>query len=300
MILEFVRGPGRGLALLAALALAGCATAPEAPAGPRPAMWTLSDSDTKIYLFGTFHLLPEGHDWRTAKFDRAIAESAGLVTEIGELGDPAASAGTMMSLGVSPGLPPIMERVPEDKRDELRQMIAESGMPALVLDRLETWAAAMALLGVTFKRLELSPDAGVETGLTAGFKQAGKPIEGLETIAQQFGFFDTLPEDAQRAFLTAMLDDPAELKKLFERMMAAWSAGDVDGIAATFNEDVEFSPVLRERLLTRRNAAWADWLAKRLEQPGTIMVAVGAGHLAGPDSVQAMLARKGLKTKRVQ
>lgn len=289
--------PGIGLGLLAALALTGCATASQAPAGPRPAMWTLSDSDTKIYLFGTFHLLPEGYAWRTPKFDKAVAESSGLVTE---LGDPAAGMGTMMSLGVSPGLPPIMERVPEDKRDELRRMIEESGLPVAILDKLETWAAAIALLGVTFKRLDLDPGAGVETGLTAGFKQAGKPIEGLESVAQQFGFFDALPEDAQRAFLAGMLDDPAELKRLFERMTAAWSAGDVAGIAATFNEDVDFSPLLHERLLKQRNAAWAEWLAKRLDKPGTIMVAVGAGHLAGPDSVQAMLAKKGLKTKRVQ
>lgn len=295
-----IAGMTRRLGLLAAFALLGCSTAPEAPAGPRPAMWTLSDSDTKIYLFGTFHLLPEGYDWRTPRIEKAIAESAELVTEIGEIGDPAASAGTMMSLGVSPGLPPIMERVPEDKKDELRRMIEESGMPVMVLDRLETWAAALALLGVTFKRLALSPEAGVETGLTAGFRAAGKPIAGLETVAQQFGFFDALPEDAQRAFLTAMLDDPAELKRQFEKMMAAWSAGDVDAIAATFNEDVDFSPILRERLLERRNAAWADWLEKRLDKPGTVMVAVGAGHLAGPESVQAKLAKKGLKTKRVQ
>ncbi|HEY5720904.1 MAG TPA: TraB/GumN family protein [Allosphingosinicella sp.] len=289
------------LGLLAALALYGCATtAAEAPAGPKPAMWVLSDSDTRIYLFGTFHLLPKGYAWRSAKIDEAIAESSTLVTEIGDIGDPAASAGTMMSLGVSPGLPPIMDRVPEDKKDELREMIAESGIPAVALDRLETWAAAMALIGVTFKRLELDPDAGVESGLHAGFKQAGKPIEGLETIAQQFGFFDKLPEDAQRAFLAGMLDDPAEMKRLFERMTVAWSSGDVEDIAATFNEQVDFSPVLRERLLAQRNAAWAEWLEKRLEKPGTIMVAVGAGHLAGRDSVQDMLAKKGLKTKRVQ
>ena len=300
MIGRNLKRPGTGLGLLTALALAGCATTAEAPAGPRPAMWTLSDSDTKIYLFGTFHLLPEGYAWRTPKFEAAIAESSELVTEIGELGDPASSAGTMMSLGVSPGLPPLLERVPEGKRDALRQMVEESGMPLMVLDRLETWAAAMVLLSVTFKRLDLSPGAGVETGLTAGFKQAGKPIEGLETVAQQFGFFDSLPEEAQRAFLVAMLDDPAELKRLFGRMMAAWSAGDVDGIAASFNEDMESSPLLLEILLKRRNAAWAEWLAKRLDKPGTIMVAVGAGHLAGPDSVQAMLGKKGLQTKRVQ
>jgi len=60
------------------------------------------------------------------------------------------------------------------------------------------------------------------------------------------------------------------------------------------------SAELRDTLFKRRNAKWAEWLARRLERPGTIFVAVGAGHLAGPDSVQAMLEAKGLKPKRVQ
>jgi uncharacterized protein YbaP (TraB family) len=53
-------------------------------------------------------------------------------------------------------------------------------------------------------------------------------------------------------------------------------------------------------LLTRRNARWAEWLRRRMDQPGTAFVAVGAGHLAGSESVQAMLARHGLRVRRVQ
>jgi uncharacterized protein YbaP (TraB family) len=37
-----------------------------------------------------------------------------------------------------------------------------------------------------------------------------------------------------------------------------------------------------------------------MAQPGTIMVAVGAGHLAGPDSVVALLQRDGFSVQRVQ
>jgi uncharacterized protein YbaP (TraB family) len=37
-----------------------------------------------------------------------------------------------------------------------------------------------------------------------------------------------------------------------------------------------------------------------MAQPGTIMVAVGAGHLAGPDSVLELLKRRGLRVSRVQ
>jgi uncharacterized protein YbaP (TraB family) len=156
------------------------------------------------------------------------------------------------------------------------------------------------LAGSVFRRLGISGEAGVEQGLSGAYKGARKPVRGLETIDEQFGFFDALPEEAQRAFLATLLDDMTDLKREFAAMLAAWTSGDVDSIAATFNDEMNLSPALREALLERRNARWADWLEKRLERPGTSFVAVGAGHLAGPDSVQRMLRAKGLKAKRVQ
>jgi uncharacterized protein YbaP (TraB family) len=75
---------------------------------------------------------------------------------------------------------------------------------------------------------------------------------------------------------------------------------DLKGIAITFDDEAQMSPELKTALMTRRNAAWAEWLALRMEKPGTAFVAVGAGHLVGEDSVQAMLRKKGLKAKRVQ
>ena len=297
----------RGLttAAVAAVALAGCAPQSvsenaAAPASAKPAMWRLADDDTTIYLFGTFHLLPADYQWRTAAFDRALATADELVLEIANVGDQTAAAGAMMKLGVSPGLPPLAERVPADKREALAAMVAESGMPAAFVDRLETWAAGLALTGVAFKRLGLSGDAGVEKALDASYRASGKPIVGLETVEQQLGFFDTLPEESQRQFLVAVLDSPEDAREEFRKMLEAWAGGDEAGIAATFDEQANMTPQLREALLTRRNARWAEWLDSRMDRPGTVFVAVGAGHLAGQDSVQSMLKAKGLKAKRVQ
>ena len=83
-------------------------------------------------------------------------------------------------------------------------------------------------------------------------------------------------------------------------MLAAWANGDLKGIERTFDDETQMSPELKAALMSKRNAAWADWLAKRMEKPGTAFVAVGAGHLVGEDSVQAMLKKKGIKAKRVQ
>ncbi|MGZ8286857.1 MAG: TraB/GumN family protein [Allosphingosinicella sp.] len=289
------------LALAGLLPLAGCAAA-AAPAGQaaRPAMWKVADADTTLYLFGTIHMLPEGQGWRTPAMDSALARADELVLEVADIDDMMAAAQAMARLGLSPGLPPIAERVPEGKRAAMRSMIAESGYPEAVFDRLETWAAALSLLGVTFKRLGLDPSLGVEKQIGAPFKASGKIVTGLETVEQQLGYFDTLSEAAQRALLLSVVEDGADTKAQFKQMLAAWASGDLKGIERTFDDETQMSPELKAALMSKRNAAWADWLERRMEKPGTVFVAVGAGHLAGRDSVQTMLKKKGLKAKRVQ
>jgi hypothetical protein len=83
-------------------------------------------------------------------------------------------------------------------------------------------------------------------------------------------------------------------------MLAAWVRGDVKQIGATFNEDLSGSPELREALLRRRNLNWSKWIQRRMASPGSVLVAVGAGHLAGKDSLISMLERDGYRVRRVQ
>lgn len=290
-----------GLAALGlAVAAAGASTAADAKAA-KPAMWQVYDSDTSIYLFGTVHLLPPGTQWRTAKFDQAAKEAGTLVVEtIIDETNPRVFAAELARISIRPGLPPIVSRVPPDKQAALRAVIAKSGIPEAALNNMETWAAAFALLQLQFKELGVSGSDGVELALRKTFNQAGKPVEQLETNAQQLGFFDTLPEAAQRDLLEGAIETPAAAKQQFNSMLAAWMSGDVNAIARTFNAELAKSPDLREALLRRRNANWSYWLASRMQRPGTVLVAVGAGHLAGDDSVVEMLKKRGYRVKRVQ
>ena len=150
------------------------------------------------------------------------------------------------------------------------------------------------------KDLNVSPDNGADRQLTTLFKTAKKPVSGLETTAQQLGFFDQLSEPAQRTFLIAMIDESADPKAEFDAMIAAWSRGDEKRIALSFDDELQMTPELLEKLLRARNANWTTWIATRMDRPGTVFVAVGAGHLAGKESVQMMLAKRGLKVLRVQ
>jgi uncharacterized protein YbaP (TraB family) len=165
---------------------------------------------------------------------------------------------------------------------------------------METWAAAFMLLGNQYRDLGLKGGEGVEAVLRSSFSSEGKPIGELETNAEQLGFFDALPEHAQRQLLEGAIEAPGDTSKEFGKMLSSWTKGDVAAIARSFNRDLAGSPELMDALIKRRNANWSKWIEQRMTKPGAVMIAVGAGHLAGPGSVVDLLQRDGLKVRRVQ
>mgnify|MGYP000306409678 CR=1 FL=1 len=91
----------------------------------------------------------------------------------------------------------------------------------------------------------------------------------------------------------ALLFDESPL--MLNLLVAEWAEGDVDGIATLVaNPDgYGFTDAAYQSLLVKRNQAWVPQIEAMLEQPGSVFIAVGAGHLAGPDSVIVMLRDKG-------
>lgn len=272
-----------------------------APQVAHPALWEVSDPDTTIYLFGTIHLLPDNVQWRTARFDEAVASSNQLIVEtIVDEKNPSKLMSAMAQLGFANGLPPLSQRVPAAKRPALAAAIKKSGYPPKAFDRMKTWTAAFILLGDQFRDLGLKGGQGVEQVLRGEFTNSGKPIGELETNVEQLGFFDKLPESGQLALLEGAIEGGKSTSAEFAGMIHAWSRGDVQGIARTFDRDLADSPALQQSLLHQRNANWSKWIEQRLTQPGTVIVAVGAGHLAGKDSVLEMLKKDGYSVRRLQ
>jgi len=292
----------RLLGALGVATLTGAALAPQAAeARQAPALWSVSDADTTVYLFGTIHLLPDNYQWQTPALQKAVSNSQELVIEtIIDEKNPQALVSTLMQLGLSPNLPPIQDRVPPAKRAALAAAIAKSGVPPQAFDRMKTWAAAFMLLGNQFRDMGLKNGQGVEPVLKSEFTAEGKPIDQLETNAEQLGFFNGLPEDAQRSLLEGAIEASTSTKSEFQGMLRAWQRGDVNAIARTFNHDLSATPALRDALLRKRNANWSHWIESRMQKPGSLMIAVGAGHLAGPGSVVDLLQKDGYTVRRIQ
>jgi uncharacterized protein len=273
-----------------------------APVPAHPAIWVVRDEDTTVWLFGTVHILKPGMDWFGGKVREAFDASGEVVLEL-VLPDQARMAQMITVLRQKhdvAGALPMVERLPEAEREGYRKTLSNLGIPMRAFDATPPWMVATALEGLALRRIGYDRDNGVERVLSDAAAAAGKPVAGLETAEQQLGFFESLSADAQVALLAGTVDDLANLGEQIDHMVADWSAGDSDAIARLLNDEMKDSPELASVLLHKRNAHWADWIAARMRRPGTVFLAVGAGHLAGPGSLQDELARRRIEAERVQ
>jgi uncharacterized protein YbaP (TraB family) len=299
MLTSWLRRIGAVLGI--SLLLGSVPAAARSPDIARPALWEVSDPNTTIYLFGTIHLLPEALKWRTPAFDEAVNAAQQLVVEtIVDQQNPVALQQAELSLGLAKGLPPIVQRVPASQVPKLKAEIAKTGLPQAYFDQMKTWLAAITLLSVQFHDMGLKGTSGPEEILRQQFLSQHKPIGQLETNVEQFGYFNKMSEKAQREMLEGALEPKGSTDKEFDGMLSSWTHGDVKGIALTFNRELSQSSEIRQILLRQRNANWAKWIEQRMTQPGTILLAVGAGHLAGKDSVVAKLISDGYTVRRLQ
>lgn len=284
----------RFAAALLPLLLAACQTQPAVEA--RPAMWLVEDADTHIYLLGTMHALPAGTDWDGGKVADAIGAADELMLELSPR-ELAAAGEVFQELAPRSAPLAMSARLPAKALAGYRAIEAGDDLGG---DALDDWAVLVMMGQRVAQRADLSPSDGVEAGLTAAFEKAGKPIGGLESAKAQLMLFETLDPATQRVLLVRAAENSARAESDVLAMTSAWSRGDTDALARVVNEDVNEVPAARKAILTDRNRRWSGWIERRLDQPGTVLMAVGAGHLVGADSVPAMLRARGLKVTRIQ
>ncbi|WP_397605338.1 TraB/GumN family protein [Sphingorhabdus sp.] len=262
-----------------------------------PALWVIKDEDTTIYLFGSIHVLKPGLGWFDDGVKTAFDSSDQLVLELVDL--PAAETQALFGkLAMDQQGKTLRSKMNDADRAVYDAAMGNLGIPAPSLDPFEPWAAGIAMSLMAMQKAGFDPNSGVEKQLTAAAKVSNKPIAGLETAEFQLGIFDTLPEADQIAFLVEtakMIDDT---NSMMDKMVNMWGSADTESLAQLMNEGMT-SRTLYDALLTNRNANWAKWISAQMKKPGVTFMAVGAGHLAGSTSVQALLPAYGLTATRV-
>ena len=271
--------------------------------GPKPdldpAMWLVKDADTTIYLFGTVHALDGKGEWFNDEVKTAFDGSSELVMEIITPEDPAAVAPLLQKYAIDTSGKTLTSKLSPKHQKMFADKLSQIGLPPAALDRFRPFFAAMTLTVLDMQKLGISTDSGVEKVLTKAAKERRIGIGEVETMEKQMAMMGALEEKEQVRLLEATLEESAETKLTLDKMMSAWGKGDANGVAELLNKTNSDSPALYKLLIEDRNKAWAEWIDQRLDKPGKVFMAVGAGHLAGPDSVQRFLKDKGIASRRV-
>jgi uncharacterized protein YbaP (TraB family) len=286
------RAPWRsGLGIFAALLLFAVTARAE------PAMWVIKDKNSTIYLIGTIHLLRHDMEWDAAKVKKTVGESTELWLEIADADNQANLIPVMQKYGFDRENP-LSGKLNAAQKEKLTKVAAAYNLPLAVLEPMRPWTAGLIFAVLPLQKAGYDPNAGVDRILKTQAEKEGDKIFGFETAEEQVRFLADLPETDQIAFLEESLDDAEKGLALLDKLATAWLAGDTETIGHILVDELKTkSPALYDKLVVQRNVRWAGKIAEILKRPGVRQIAVGTAHLAGPDSLQVQLAKRGIKVE---
>jgi uncharacterized protein len=285
------------------------AAAPKAPAAAQgdapiiatPAMWRVKGVHGTIYFFGSVHVMKPNVVWETPKVKAAIASSDLLYLEIADIDNTAAAQVIMLQSGLD-AEHPLSTKIPKDDVALLDAAAKSMGLPGeATFEPMQPWLASAMLSIAPMVKAGYDPSSGIDMKLVGEFKADKKPVKGFETMDQQMHMLADVPEAEQVKMLHKDLTELDKSAADTNALVDAWEHGDVEKIGKIDNDELAAKyPEEYKRIVVDRNQRWVTTLDAMLKDPqtGTVFVAVGAAHLAGPDSVLKLLEKDGWKVER--
>jgi uncharacterized protein len=288
------RGPLRRASLLALLFVATALFQQTQAATPSFVWKATAKQGGTIYLAGSVHLLSAGYYPLSPAFDSAFKASDLLVEEV-DMGDMLAPESQMLML--TRGMLPAgqsLEKIVSAKTYRLVSAKIEAlGLPKGPLNQFKPWALALTLQLLEFQKAGFNADLGLDKHFYDMAVAAGKPVQGLETVAFQISRFDEMSIELQDRFLAETLEQTETTKAVVTKLADAWKSGDAVAVEAIVLADLKGEPEIYQRLLVDRNRTWLPKIEALFSRPKPAFVVVGAAHLVGADGLLHMLRSKG-------
>jgi uncharacterized protein len=282
------------------VAVAATFAQPSAQAPAKTFLWTVTaPAAPPSYLLGSVHVLTPEYYPLSPRIEQAFSGSKVLIEEadLDEITNPATVMG-LLSKALLTGGQTLDQVIAADLHGKVMERVDKVGLPRVAIQRMKPWLVAMTLTQPALEAAGFKAEYGVDKHFFDRAKKNGMSRRALETVAFQFQRLDELTASQQEALLRSAIDDldiqTANVKSLAD----AWSRGDTKTIEELLLTSMTESPELYQRLLVERNASWVAPVEDCFKQQTSCFVVVGAAHLVGPDSLVAMLQKKGYKVEQ--
>lgn len=284
-------------------AIAGATAAPApvlAPIEAHPALWMVRSDRATLYLFGSIHLLPPNVDWHSPPVKGALKVSDVFVFEapLGEEG-VRETRDFVRANGMLPTDKSLASQLGPGERRAYQSALAASHLPPESIAHLRPWLASIVLETRLMESLHYSPDSGVDRQVWKLAKAENRKIVSLETVSEQLSLLMPKSRELETEEFGASLKELKSDTDQIGALVDAWCDGRMNEVARMTNAGLSATPGAMKILITDRNARWAAKLGHMLTQRHTYFVTVGAGHLAGPEGLPTLLARRGYRVVRL-
>lgn len=263
-------------------------------------LWELEGVNNRIHILGSVHFL-RARDYPLP--DRVMAVYADADVVVFELDLSMTNAietqSLLQRLAMDPGGKDLEDYLGARSYRDAATLAKRLDIDLAALRPYEPWFAAVQITQLRLGQLGFDGNYGIETQFTLKAARDGKPIEGLESLEDQFGSLDSLPVPAQREFLLQTLEDAADIEDGLERIITAWRTGDNETLREELLTGLEGQPELYDRILVQRNRDWTGQIIGFADSGKKYLVVVGALHLVGDDSLIRMLADAGYPARQL-
>ncbi len=285
--------PSRGLCAIAVAFVLWVVAATSAYA--QPSLLTVSDEDTTIHMLGTLHFMPPAVAWRTAEIDAAMMAADAVYFEADTVNlDPAAMQEFIIANGTNPPGVFLSDLMSQEQYQRFEAYAASIGLSAAAMEPVRPWLAVLNLSVVHMMSEGFDPSSGIDQVLHQEALARGTELRFLEEMEFQIRLFSDLSAKQELDMLISTVDYADQTEGMLSVMLESWMSGDYDLLDESLSAGTrEEYPEIYDIIFTNRNQTWTDEIVALMNEPGTFFIAVGSGHMGGPDGVPTMLRARG-------
>jgi uncharacterized protein YbaP (TraB family) len=271
----------------------------EQAAAPRDRglLWRATRDGRVLHLYGTLHVGKPHWKKLGPRTSAALRDSDVLALEIDPL-DPA--------LGAAMAELPYPRQFSAAMRERLDLAFRRACMAPEALAALHPLLQLTTLTVMEARWFGMDPAYSAELTLAAQPRNGSRKLVALETPALQIRALVPAEETEAQAMFEQGLEqlENESARRVLQKLATAWEKGDLATLEDTrawcecqLNDT---DRALMARLTEARNAALAAGIVAQHRAGKRVFAAVGALHMAGPQSLPRLLEQQGFKVERIR
>jgi uncharacterized protein YbaP (TraB family) len=273
----------------------------------QPALQTAPDNNTLLwevtgkglakpsYVYGTMHILCAEDAGISPALAQVMEQASAVYFEI-DLDNLMEVFGSLKEMNMKHETK-LRDLLTEEEYNRVKDYMSKN-LP-LPFSMVENYKPMLLSSLVAEKSMDCGEANGMELVMLEKATKLNKEIKGLETAGYQAGLFDSIPYKEQAQELVRSLDHEGEQDKTVDSLVAAYRTQNLAELERLSTSEEGGMSKYLDLLLFKRNRNWAEKFPE-ISKNGSVLMAVGAGHLPGNQGLLQLLRKMGYTLRPIK